>query len=251
MNNIIDWYNILLRTMLILSPVIFFILLFVSAPYGRHARSKWGPLISSRAGWVIMELPAVLVILICLLFSNRQPVTYVFLIMWEVHYIHRALIFPFQSKNSTKPMPISIVVFAFIFNLINGFINGISLSVIHTYDVTWLTDPRFIVGTGVFLLGFSINRRADWVLQHLRRPGETSYKIPQGGLYNFISCPNYLGEMIQWLGWAIATWSFAGLAFFIWTTANLLPRALKHNQWYRDTFPEYPQNRRALIPWVL
>ena len=34
-------------------------LLFVTAPYGRHRRPGWGPTVSNRVGWILMEMPAV------------------------------------------------------------------------------------------------------------------------------------------------------------------------------------------------
>ncbi|MGB0641280.1 MAG: 3-oxo-5-alpha-steroid 4-dehydrogenase, partial [Myxococcota bacterium] len=70
-------------------------------------------------------------------------------------------------------------------------------------------------------------------------------------LYRYVSCPNYLGEMVQWIGWAIAMNSLAGVSFAVWTVANLLPRALTHHRWYRDKFAEYPAERKAVIPFVL
>ena len=102
-------------------------------------------------------------------------------------------------------------------------------------------------GASVGLMGIV----ADAVLAGLRRPGETGYKIPRGGLYELISCPNYFGELLEWLGWAIATWSVAGLSFAVFTAANLVPRALTHHRWYREKFPEYPRSRRAVVPFVL
>lgn len=97
-------------------------------------------------------------------------------------------------------------------------------------------------------MGFVINRAADRTLRSLRGPGETGYKIPQGGLYRWISCPNYLGEIVEWVGWAIATWSLPGLLFAVWTAANLIPRARAHHIWYHEQFNNYPVERRALIP---
>ena len=75
--------------------------------------------------------------------------------------------------------------------------------------------------------------------------------IPRGGLFRYLTCPNYFGEMVEWLGWACLTWSLAGLSFFVFTTANLLPRGLTHHRWYREQFPDYPPERRAVLPWVL
>ncbi|MGB2854987.1 MAG: 3-oxo-5-alpha-steroid 4-dehydrogenase, partial [Dehalococcoidia bacterium] len=91
---------------------------------------------------------------------------------------------------------------------------------------------------------------SDGILRRLRTPGETGYKIPRGGLFERVSCANYFGEIIEWCGWAIATWSLPGLAFAVWTAANLVPRARAHHKWYPSQFPDYPQQRRALIPFV-
>jgi 3-oxo-5-alpha-steroid 4-dehydrogenase 1 len=107
-------------------------------------------------------------------------------------------------------------------------------------------------GAAFFAIGMAINLHSDAVLFRLRRPGESGYRIPQGGLYRLVSSPNYLGEIVEWLGWAIATWSLAGLAFAVYTAAtaaNLVPRAIVHHRWYRDTFADYPVERKAIIPF--
>ena len=88
------------------------------------------------------------------------------------------------------------------------------------------------------------------MLIRLRAPGEDGYRIPRGGLYGLVSCPNYLGEIVQWGGWALLVWNPGGLAFFVWTVANLAPRALSNHRWYRKNLPDYPENRRALIPFL-
>ena len=62
---------------------------------------------------------------------------------------------------------------------------------------------------------------------------------------------DYLGEILEWAGWALATWSFAGSAFAVFTLANLLPRALANHGWFKTQFADYPSSRRALIPYLL
>ncbi len=100
----------------------------------------------------------------------------------------------------------------------------------------------------IFVAGFVINRGADAALRRLRQPGDGGYRVPRGGLYRWISCPNYLGEILVWCGWALATWSLPGLAFALFTAANLAPRARAHHRWYREHFPDYPAERKALVP---
>ncbi|MCX7912842.1 MAG: 3-oxo-5-alpha-steroid 4-dehydrogenase [Dehalococcoidales bacterium] len=145
-------------------------------------------------------------------------------------------------------MPVVIIGFGFIFNIMNGYLNGRYIfTFASAYTNSWLADPRFITGLAVFIIGFIINRGADRTLRDLRRTDD-GYRIPSGGLYRWISCPNYLGEILTWLGWALATWSLPGLAFAVWTAANLVPRARSHHTWYRKHFPDYPPDRKALLP---
>ena len=46
-------------------------------------------------------------------------------------------------------------------------------------------------------------------------------------------------------------WATAGLAFAVYTAANLAPRAFSHHSWYKERFADYPPTRKALIPFVL
>jgi protein-S-isoprenylcysteine O-methyltransferase Ste14 len=246
------------RVFLIISFVIavgiFIALFFVSAPYGRHIRRGWGLQLPNWLGWLLMESVSAIVMVVMFLIGDApKTVTMViFLLMWEAHYIHRSFIYPFLLRDGKKKMPITVTILALVFNLGNGYLNG--RYVFHLaekrYTVDWLSDPRFIVGVVIFITGFVINRWADNTLRGLRKPGETGYKIPYGGLYKYISCPNYFGEILEWFGWAIATWSLPGLTFAVWTFANLAPRAWSHHKWYHNNFSEYPLDRKALIPGV-
>jgi protein-S-isoprenylcysteine O-methyltransferase Ste14 len=184
-------------------------------------------------------------------FGAFSATTVVFLLLWEAHYIHRAFIYPFSLKSSNEKMPLSIVFSGLFFNLVNASLNGYYIFTLSGgYSNTWMSDPRFIIGAALFIGGFVINKQADDTLAKLRKGGETGYKIPQGGLYRWISCPNYFGEILTWTGWAIATWSLAGLSFAAWTMANLAPRAVSHHKWYHEHFPAYPASRKALVPGI-
>lgn len=235
-----------------LAAVVLPLLFRVSAPYGRHARRGWGPQLPRTVGWIVMEAPAPLWFLaLFLLGSRRGPAELAFLALWLLHYLHRAFVYPLRLRGGQHRMPALVVLLALVFNLGNGYFNGRYLFALGPpHEISWLLDPRFVVGAAMFVLGFAINLHADSVLLRLRASGEPGYKIPQGGLYELISCPNYFGEVVEWSGWALCTWSLPGLAFALWTGANLIPRAHAHHRWYRERFPEYPHRRRAVIPYV-
>jgi 3-oxo-5-alpha-steroid 4-dehydrogenase 1 len=245
-------YHGLLAGWSVVAVAVFAALFFVAAPYGRHIRRGWGHTIGNKAGWVLMEAPAPLVFAVCFWLGGRaNPVTLAFLGLWEAHYVHRAFIYPFSLRGEARRMPLAIMSFGFLFNVMNGYLNGRYIfSFSGGYNTGWMSDPRFIIGTLLFALGFIINRQADLTLRGLRQPGESGYKITNRNLFRWISCPNYLGEITIWAGWAVATWSLPGLVFAFWTVANLLPRARAHHAWYRRTFPDYPRERKALVPGI-
>jgi len=247
-------YYILLVAWIVFGLVIFIILLFVSAPYGRHTRKGWGPKIPNRLGWIFMELPSLLVFTWFFLSAGEkpEPVSWIFFILWVAHYTHRSLLFPFMTKTRGKKMPLLIVLFAVFFNMVNGYFNGSYFSVFGPhYTTEWLTAPRFISGTIIFIAGAWINISSDQKLLRLRRISDGEYRIPGGGLFKYVSCPNFFGEIVQWTGFAVLTWSPAALAFALWTFFNLVPRALDHHRWYRKKFTDYPEERKAVIPGVL
>ena len=215
------------------------------------SRKGWGPAIGNKVAWIVMEAPSPLLFAVCFLIGNNHSlVPLVFLGLWEAHYIHRAFIYPFTLRGN-RNVPIFIIGSGMLFNLMNAYLNGhFIFSLSSQYTSQWLTDPRFISGVALFITGYLINRAADRILRSLRAPGEDAYKIPQTGLYRWISCPNYFGEIVVWTGWALATWSLPGLAFAVWTVANLAPRARSNHAWYQKNFPDYPSERKALVPRV-
>lgn len=237
----------------VLAAGTFVALFFIVAPYGRHTRSGWGPGLPSRLGWVMMEAPAAITFAVCFLLGRKPATTtaWVFLAMWEAHYLHRAFLYPLERRGGEKRMPLAVAGLGLLFNVGNAYVNSRYLFTLSPgYPPAWLIDVRFLAGLALFVTGFVINRWADRSLHNLRQPGEEGYRIPQGGLYRWISCPNYFGEVVEWSGWALVTWSLPGLAFALWTAANLLPRAWAHHRWYRRNFPDYPRERKAVIPWV-
>ncbi len=100
---------------------------------------------------------------------------------------------------------------------------------IQGYPAEWLYDPRFICGVVLFVVGMSINIHSDYILLNLRKPGETGYKIPHGGLFEYVSGANFFGECLEWAGFALASWSLPALAFAVFTFSNIAPRGYKHH----------------------
>ena len=141
-------------------------------------------------------------------------------------------------------------------NLINGYVQGYWLfhiaPVYSPYHPEWVTDPRFIIGTVIFICGFIINMHSDHVIRNLRQPGDTNHYLPKKGFYRFVTSANYFGEITEWLGFANLTWSMAGLLFFWFSCCNLVPRANSIYLRYEKEFPdEFDRKKlKRIIPFI-
>jgi 3-oxo-5-alpha-steroid 4-dehydrogenase 1 len=127
------------------------------------------------------------------------------------------------------------------------------------HETSW-TRPTFLIGITLFLAGFASNIFHDEILHQLRRDtplkpdGTHNYAIPHGYLYNYISYPNYFSEWIEFIGFAIAAsprWEYTPpWMFVIAELMTMFPRAYKGHQWYLERFPDYPKDRKIVIPFV-
>ncbi|MDE7403381.1 MAG: DUF1295 domain-containing protein [Muribaculaceae bacterium] len=228
----------------------------ITAGYGMMYTKSWGASIPNRIGWVVMEAPAFIAMLLLWVLSPRagQIAPAIMAALFEVHYFQRSFIFPLLIRGKNR-MPWSIILMGVVFNTINAYMIGgwlFWVSPADTYPVSWLWSPLFILGAVVFLTGMLINLHSDYIIRHLRKPGDTAHYIPRGGMYNYVTSANYFGELTEWTGYAILTWSLGGLAFVIWTFANLAPRAVKiHHRYVSEFGAEYTKlNRKYLIPFI-
>jgi len=256
----IDFFYDLLYIMFLVGLVVFVALYFVDAGYGKMRSDKWGPAMNNKAGWFLMECPVFFVVFYLYfkalgdseLAPQVSKVPYwVFFLIFEFHYFQRSFIFPFLLKGKGK-MPFVIMLLSVIWNLINGYIQGYWLFHLapkhypEMYTADWLLTPQFIIGTTIFIIGWIINVHSDYVIRHLRQPGDTNHYLPKKGLYKYVTSANYLGEITEWLGFAILTWSMAGLLFFWFSCCNLVPRAHSIYKKYEEEFSDEFDRKKPL-----
>ena len=233
---------------------VFLVLFFLNAGYGRHLdESSWLPTVPARVAWLVMESPAVFGFAAVYLAGTHrwEWIPLVLAGMFLFHYVNRGIIYPLRMRPGASGVGLHVVVLAFLFQSVNAYVIARWISELGDYSAWSMADPRLLLGLGLFAVGWWINTDSDRILRRLRKPGETGYKIPHGGLYRWVSAPNYLGEILEWVGFAVASWSLAGLAFAVFTVANLAPRAWKNHQWYLERFEDYPPERKALIPFLV
>ena len=207
-------------------------------------------MINNTWAWFWMEFPALVVMPFLSLIGPNELNTFSILLVsiWFIHYFNRVIIFPLRIKTKGKKMPISIALSAFFFNIFNGFFNGYYVGFI--MDQGSIYNYNVLIGLIIFICGMMINISSDNTLISLRKNSE-DYKIPRGNFFNFVSCPNYMGEIIEWIGFFVIAMSLPALSFTLWTFFNLVPRALNHHDWYLENFDNYPKNRKAVIPYIL
>ena len=255
MNNV-DCFNVLIYTMIGLGIVVFVCLYFVTAGYGQFRTKQWGWSIDNRVAWVLMEAPALMTML-AVWYSSGCPVLVpqiVLMGLFLLHYFQRSFIFPVLMTGRSK-MPVAIMLSGVLFNIINGIMQGGALFwfPVAGYQQGWsyLTHSVSIVGVVVFFVGMAINLHSDHVIRNLRKPGDTHHYLPQRGLYRYVTSANYLGEIIEWTGFALIAGSTAAWVFVWWTAANLVPRSHAIYKRYMQEFGKMAlTGRKRIIPFV-
>ncbi len=237
-----------------IAVVVFVALFFVKAGYGVFFDPKWGPAIPNRIGWFLMEVPVFIAMTVLWLLSERtwDVVPLCFFIIFQTHYLQRSFIFPFLIRGKNK-MALGIIIMGAVFNTLNALMQGGWIFFFSPqYPVSWLRSPQFIVGLALFIAGMVINIDSDKIIRNLRKPGDTGHYIPRGGMFRYVSSANYLGEFVEWTGFAILTWSWSGAVFALWTFANLAPRANSIYKRYEKEFgQEFKQlNLKRMIPFI-
>ncbi len=247
-------FNIFLLIMSGIAAVVFVALYFLKAGYGMFRDSRWGISLNNKVAWVLMEAPVFIVMALLWWGSERRFETapLIIFLLFELHYFQRSFVFPFLMKGKSR-MPVSIMLMGVVFNVLNGFMQGewlFYLAPADRYTTEWLTTPPFIIGTLIFFTGMVINWHSDNVIRHLRQPGDTRHYLPQKGLYRYVTSANYFGELVEWTGFAILTWSAAGAVFAWWTFANLVPRANAIYHRYQQEFGTQMGNRKRIFPFL-
>lgn len=239
-----------------LAIFVFVALQFVNAGYGMMINRRWGPTISNKLGWVLMEAPVFIAMTILWLDSDRRDdwVRIVLLLFFQLHYFQRSFIFPFLIKSKGR-MPVTVILMGVVFNLCNAVMQGgwiFYFSPESMYESSWFGSPMFIVGAVLFFLGMYINIDSDHIIRNLRKQSDAKHYLPKGGMFKYLSSANYFGELLEWTGFAILTWSWSGAVFVLWTFANLAPRANAIYGRYVQEFGEEftKEHRKRIIPFI-
>lgn len=79
---------------------------------------------------------------------------------------------------------------------------------------------------------------------------KSPYVIPTGGFFSLLTCPHYFFEIIAWFGIASVTGQLNAFLVAGDMASYLAGRSMSTTRWYKEKFPDYPSNRRHLIPFL-
>ena len=249
-----ETFDLFLGVMSLIALFVFIALYFIKAGYGMFRTSSWGFSINNKLAWMLMEAPVFVVMAVLWWHSARRCslVPLIFFLLFQLHYFQRSFIFPLLMKGKSR-MPIAIMLMGVLFNLLNGFMQGewlFYLAPDTLYTADWLTTPQFVLGVLLFFTGMAVNWHSDHIIRHLRKPGDTRHYLPSKGMYCYVTSANYFGEIMEWAGWAVLTWSLSGLVFLWWTAANLVPRANAIWHRYKEEFGDEVGTRKRVLPFI-
>ena len=209
-------FDIFLIVMALLAAVVYAALHFFEAGYGYLFDRRYGPPVPNRVGWMVMESPVF--ILMCVLWASSERMwqagPLALFCLFQAHYLQRAFIFPLLIRGKGR-MPLGIVLMGMVFNTLNALMQGGWIFYVSPADyyAGWFAQPYIYIGGALFVAGMAVNLHSDHIIRHLRRPGDTRHYIPRGGMFRYVSSANYFGELLEWVGFAVASWSWAGTVF--------------------------------------
>ena len=241
--------NLIMWIWLLLPIPVFFVAMSKWDPLGRRGGRGGGPQVDARVGWFAMEIPCLLVLPgVYLTSGNYHLIGTLVVLLWIAHYAHRTLIWPWFIPRRGASAPVTLSLFGLAFNVMNGYLIGGFISSVSPDQLGLADGLRYAVGAAIMLGGATLNIWSDYALRAQRLRSRKRYVLPRGGAFEWVSCPNLLGEIVEWSGLALMIWSLPGLAFVLWTGAILIPRAMWRHRQYQRMFADYPHQRRTLIP---
>jgi len=182
--------------------------------------------------------------------SQLQAMT---MIVVVAHYIKRELETIFIHRFSASTMPI--------FNIFKNsahywILSGLNMAAwiyAPSSSATKPVNPALLYsGLALYALGEVGNMRVHLTLRGLRSSGGTERGIPEGKLFDMVTCPNYMTEVISWVGvFLISGLNLSVLLFVLVSTGQMAQWAVKKENRYRKEFGDkYKRKRYTMLPYI-
>jgi very-long-chain enoyl-CoA reductase len=109
-------------------------------------------------------------------------------------------------------------------------------------------------GVAVYLFGELANFNTHVILANLRPRGTTKRGIPKGFGFGLVACPNYLFELVSWIGVLLVTRSLATAGFcvvaWLWMQMWAVARELRYRKEFEGVYTPhlYPMTPGWALP---
>ncbi|MGN8688600.1 DUF1295 domain-containing protein [Atopobiaceae bacterium HCP3S3_F7] len=124
------------------------------------------------------------------------------------------------------------------------------------------TGPSTVAGALVMVAGIALESVAD--LQKSAQKRRDPHRFCDMGLFSFVRCPNYLGEVLCWTGvfvsgatalsgpaqWAAALFGYVGIVYVMFGGARRLEIRQNRNYGADPAYQAYVRATPILIPFV-
>lgn len=175
---------------------------------------------------------------------------------WTVHYVKRLLETLFVHRFSHGTMPITNLFkncsYYWLFGLYIGYYVNHPL-----YTAPALGPVQVFGGLAAFLFAELGNLSIHIALRNLRPPGTKERRIPVPTanpftkLFDMVSCPNYTYEVMAWASFTFMTQCLPAGLFTLAGLYQMTVWALGKHRLYKAEFPNYPRQRKAILPFLI
>ncbi|KAI1195260.1 3-oxo-5-alpha-steroid 4-dehydrogenase-domain-containing protein [Nemania serpens] len=176
--------------------------------------------------------------------------------MIVAHFVKRELEVLFVHKFSANTMPAAFIVRNSLFYWAFAGLLG-ALEIYAPFSpaartAPFLSSPLDLLGLALYLLGELANANVHWYLAALRKPGETARKIPRGLGFGLVTCPNYMFEIVAWVGIILVTRSPTLVVFIVIGSYYMYIWGWGKEKAYRKQFGDkYKKKRFVMLPSLL
>jgi very-long-chain enoyl-CoA reductase len=189
-------------------------------------------------------------------------------LLWSLHFARRTLESAFLHDYSKSRIDPADTAQEFLYYWV--FATWIAYDAVYSPPtIYWLQA----LGACMFSIFELCNLKCHLMLKDMRSCTPGSYSMPkveylsshistltpfccllllnQGFLFDIVSCPHYLCEIMAWVSFSLAVQAWGAVVFCAVGAAIMSGYALERHEKYRKTFDDYPVDRRAIFPFVL
>jgi very-long-chain enoyl-CoA reductase len=176
-------------------------------------------------------------------FANDRSSSWLPIAMWCFHFARRTAEAAWVHRYSKKRLPWTDILFEYVYYW------AFAMWIGATLPAVIITSPLVFVGGFLFVFAEFGNAASHWILRSLRSGDSRGRAIPRGFLFEYVSCPHYLCEILTWVAFFCVVPTLAAGAFLVMGAGILTVWATQRHRTYRRDF-DYPRERRALIPFL-